>query len=170
MDRINNFKKFKDTFNNTLSDFDEMNEIFSFRRYFLGHDLEFEEEDFQNTLYLAIRDETNIVSSYFNGFMNLNPNSNDIARIDYEYISNHTAKINLTYLNLYKIIRKIELALLIGTKLDISVEEISKVVKESKSILNDILINSIENLEKEVGKLEEKDESLKDNLSSSMYQ
>lgn len=168
MNRIDNYKKFKTYFDEKYSNFDEMNIIFSFRRYFLGYDLEFEKEDFETNLYMAIREETNIVSSYFNGYMNLNPNSNDIARIDYEYISNQITKINLTYLNLYKIVRKIELALLTKTNVDISIEDIAQIVKESKIILNDILINSIENLEQEVKKLEDKDSE--NNLSHSMYQ
>lgn len=131
-----------------------MNKIFSFRRPFLAYDLVFEEEDFQIVLYTAIREEVTIVLNYFAGIMNINLGINDISRIDYEFISTKMNEINTFYLKLYKIEKEIDLMLLTTKMINTSIEEMAQILKESKDKLDEILINRISNLEKELQMLE----------------
>ncbi|MFT4244703.1 MAG: hypothetical protein ACMXYB_04600 [Candidatus Woesearchaeota archaeon] len=131
-----------------------MNKIFSFKRPFLAYDLVFEEEDFQIVLYTAIREEVTIVLNYFAGIMNINLGINDISRIDYEFISTKMNEINTFYLKLYKIEKEIDLMLLTTKMINTSIEEMAQILKESKDKLDEILINRISNLEKELQMLE----------------
>ena len=169
MNRVENFNTFKEYFTKNYANFEDMNTIFSFRRYFLAYDTAFEEEDFQIVLYTAIREEVTIVLNYFAGLMNINPNINDISRIDYEFISTKMDEINTFYLKLYKIEKEIDLMLLTTKTIDTSIEEIAQTLKESKEKLNEILTNSISNLEKELQILE-KNKSKNQSFNSSIYQ
>lgn len=146
-----------------------MNIVFSFRRYFLAYDTAFEEEDFQIVLYTAIREEVTIVLNYFAGLMNINPNINDISRIDYEFILTKMDEINTFYLKLYKIEKEIDLMLLTTKRINTSTEEIAQILKKSKDKLDEILTNSISNLEKELQMLE-KNKYKNQSFNSSIYQ
>ena len=154
MNRIDSFNRFKKYFEKNYSNFEEMNTIFSFRRYFLSYDIYFEEEDFNSTLYLAIRNEVNILLNYFVGLMNINPTMNDISRIDYEFISNKLDEINLLYVKLYTIEKQFDLFLLTNKPIELSLEEITHTVREAKTKLDEILTQSVSNLDKELKNLQ----------------
>ena len=169
MNRVESFNKFKEYFTKIYANFEDMNIIFSFRRNFLAQDTVFEEEDFQIVLYTAIREEVSIVLNYFAGLMNINPSINDISRIDYEFISTKMDEINTFYLKLYKIEREIDLMLLTTKTINTPLEEIAQILKESKDKLDEILTNSISNLEKELQMLE-KNKHKNQSFNSSIYQ
>ena len=80
----------------------------------------------------------------------MNPKLNEFCRIDYEFIQPIKDKINLQYLEIYQVIKDIDLFLNNGKEFDYDLEKLKKLVSNSQNQIFEISKNSLKNMNKKI--------------------